>query len=109
MAKTLLLAWSSPDGEAKDAAFNDWYTGTHVPQVSAALGSVTAVRRYRTADLPEPMAAQQPKHAYLAVYEIDTDDAAAAMAALGAGSLDMTDTMDVTENPPVIHWYLEES
>ena len=105
MAKALLLAWSSPSSAENETAFNDWYTGTHIPQVRAAIPSVTAVRRYHAADLPAAMAAQQPKHDYLAVYEIDTDDVPAAMIALGAGRFDPTDTMDVTVNPPVIQWY----
>jgi hypothetical protein len=40
---------------------------------------------------------------------MDTDDVAGAMAALGAasadGRIDMTATMDVTANPPVLQWY----
>ena len=40
---------------------------------------------------------------------MDTDDVAGAMAALGAASADgrieMTATMDVTANPPVLQWY----
>ena len=43
------------------------------------------------------------------MYELDTDDVAGAMAALGAASVDgrieMTTTMDVTANPPILHWY----
>jgi hypothetical protein len=81
-----------------------WYDGTHVPQVRAAIPAITAVRRYRVADVPgvgAPVA-----HRYVAVYEMDTDDVAGAMAALGAastgGRIEMTATMDVTANPPVL-------
>ena len=106
MAKGLLLAWSSPVSDEGDAEFNSWYDSTHIPQVRAAVGSITAVQRYRTADLP---GAQQPAHRYLAVYELDSADIPAAVAALGQaggeGRLDLTATMDVATNPPVLQWY----
>lgn len=105
MARGLFLAWSSPVDDESDAAFNSWYENTHIPQVRTAIGSVTAVHRYRTADLPGGM---QPAHRYLAVYEMDSDDIPAAAAALaaasGAGRLEMTPAMDLTA-PPAIHWY----
>ena len=106
MAKGLFLAWSSPASDDSDAAFNAWYEQTHIPQVRAAIPSITAVHRYRTADLP---GGQQPAHRYLAVYELDSADIPAAAAALGAaaseGRLDMTQAMDFTAVPPAIHWY----
>jgi hypothetical protein len=107
MAKAMFLAWASPVDDASESEFNAWYDGTHVPQVRAAIPAITAVHRYRVADVSAVGAA--PAHRYLAVYELDTDDVAGAMAALGAASLDgrieMTTTMDVTANPPVLHWY----
>jgi hypothetical protein len=40
---------------------------------------------------------------------MDTDDVAGAMAALGAasadGRMDMTPAMDLSVNPPVLHWF----
>jgi hypothetical protein len=106
MAKTLFLAWSSPTSDETDAEFNDWYQNTHMPQVRAAIPSITSVRRYRTADLP---GGQQPAHRYLAIYELDTDDIPAAAAAIGLaarqGKMDFTDAIDLTDVPPVMHWY----
>jgi hypothetical protein len=91
MAKGLLLAWSSPVSDEREAEFNSWYDDTHIPQVRTAIASITAVHRFRTA------------------YAMDSADVAAAMAALGQagaeGRLDPTDTMDVTDNPPVLQWY----
>jgi hypothetical protein len=107
MAKSMFMAWASPVDQASDSAFNTWYEGTHVPQVRAAIPAITAVRRYRVADIPGVGGA--PAHRYLAVYEMDTDDVAGAMAALGAasadGRLEMTATMDLAANPPVLHWF----
>ncbi len=108
MAKALLLAWTSPASDETEAEFNSWYDGTHVPQMRAAIPSVSAVHRYRAAELP-PAAGQRPAHRYLAVYELDSDDVAGAVAALGSaaggGRLDMTAAMDTTTNPPVLQWY----
>ena len=107
MAKAMFLVWASPVDEASDGEFNAWYDGTHVPQVRAAIPGITAVHRYRVADLPAVGAA--PAHRYLAVYELDTDDVASAMAALGAASADgrieMTTTMDIMANPPAMQWF----
>jgi hypothetical protein len=107
MAKALFLAWSNPADEASEAEFESWYEGTHVPQVRAAIPAISAVHRYRAADVPPTPGA--PAHRFLAVYELDTDDVAGAMAALGAaaagGLLDQTTTMDTTVDPPVLLWY----
>jgi hypothetical protein len=107
MAKSMFMAWSSPVDDASDSEFNAWYEGTHVPQVRAAIPAITSVHRYRVADVPGVGAA--PAHRYLAVYEMDTDDVAGAMASLGAagaeGRLDMSATMDVATNPPILQWF----
>jgi hypothetical protein len=107
MAKAMFLAWASPVDDASDSEFNVWYDGTHVPQVRAAIPAITAVHRYRVADVPGVGATSA--HRYLAVYEMDTDDVAGAMAALGAASADgrieLTATMDITASPPVLQWY----
>ena len=42
MAKGLLLAWSSPVSDERDAEFNSWYDDTHIPQVRTAIASITA-------------------------------------------------------------------
>jgi EthD domain len=110
MAQALLLAWSSPVDDASDREFAAWYEGTHIPQVRAAIPAITAVHRYTPADLPDGAGTgAPPTHRYLAVYELDTDDVAADAAALGAamaeGKLDITTTIDLTVNPPVLWWY----
>jgi hypothetical protein len=104
MAKAIFLAWVNPLDEASDSEFNAWYDGTHIAQVRAAIPAITAVYRYRAADLPAGAGAAA-MHRYLNVYEMDTDDVPGAMAALGAAQFDMTSTMDLTVNPPVIQWY----
>jgi hypothetical protein len=107
MAKALFLAWSNPVDDASEAEFTSWYESKHIPQVRAAIPAISAVHRYRAADVPATPGA--PVHRYLAVYELDTDDVPGAMAALGAaaaeGRLDQTPTMDISVNPPVLLWY----
>ena len=106
MAKGLFLAWLNPVDDDHDAELNVWYDGTHIAEVRAAIPSITAVHRYRTAGLP---GGQQPAHRYLAVYEMDSADIAAAAQALAAagseGRMQMTDAIDYASAPPVIHWY----
>jgi hypothetical protein len=106
MAKALFLAWASPVDDASDGEFNDWYEGTHIPEVRAAIPAITAVHRYTPADFPEGARDQQPAHRYLAVYELDTDDVAGAAAALQAaiGSMNISPTIDVQVVPPVLQW-----
>jgi hypothetical protein len=104
MAKALMLAWSSPVSPDRAAEYEDWYTGTHIPQVRAAVPAITAVSRFQLADPDSPRAADR----YLAIYELDDDDIPAASAALAssaaAGRLDMSPAMDVTDQPPAVQW-----
>jgi hypothetical protein len=107
MAKALLLAWSSPaSGSAEAVAeFDTWYNTTHIPQIRDAIGSITRVSRFQLAD-PE---SGQPENRYLAIYELDDADVPAAAAALGAasaeGRIQMTASIDLSENPPAAQWY----
>jgi hypothetical protein len=105
MAKALLLAWSSPASPDQVAEFEEWYTRTHIPQVRAAVPSITSVSRYELVDPGSP----EPSNRYLAVYEIDDTDVAAAAAAMGesaaAGRIEMTTAMNTTQEPPAAQWY----
>ena len=68
MPKGIMVVQSSPADAEKDAAYNEWYSGTHVPELLAIPGFVSA-RRYRVAG-----GAKEGQHSYLAVYEIEADD-----------------------------------
>lgn len=67
MPKGVFVVQSSPLDAEHEQAFNDWYTGEHIPEVLAVPGFVGA-RRYRVTD---PNA---DGHPYLTVYEIEADD-----------------------------------
>jgi hypothetical protein len=102
-----MLAWSSPASPDQAAEFEAWYESTHIPQIRAAVPSITAVSRYQLVDPESPGRSER----YLAVYELDTDDIPAAAAALAdsaaAGRMEMTTTMNMTDNPPAAQWFLE--
>jgi hypothetical protein len=74
----------------REDEFNRWYDDTHLPEMLQVPGFV-AGRRYTLAG---PRAAAGPR--FLAVYEIETEDLAATLAALGAAARMMTvsDAMD---------------
>lgn len=80
----ILLVFTNPASPAQDADFNAWYDGTHLPDVLKVSGFVAATR-YRALDVPGLGASRPTTHAYVAVYELNVDDAeglAAASAAL---------------------------
>jgi hypothetical protein len=68
MGTNLMLVFSNP-AEGKEAEFNTWYEGTHIPEMLGTPG-VVAARRYEVAQ-PEGMPV--PPQKYLAVYEMDGD------------------------------------
>ncbi|SEP23459.1 hypothetical protein [Trujillonella endophytica] len=104
MAKALLIAYSSAV-PGKDAEYEQWYDEIHIPDVRAAIPSVTGVSRYRLVDLTGGTAAPR----YVAVYELGDADVATAAGQLGAagqaGRLRPTDTIDMTGNPPDLQWF----
>ena len=105
MAKGVFLAWSSPVSPDQLGAFDEWYESTHIPQVRAAVPSISGVARY---ELVNP-AANGPSHRYLTVYELDDADIGAAAAAMNesaaAGKLDLSPAMDLAQRPPLAEWY----
>lgn len=104
MAKALMLAWSSPVSPDRAAEYEDWYTGTHIPQVRAAVPAITVVSRFQLIDPDNPGAADR----FLAIYELDDADVPAAAAALAghaaAGRLDVSAAMDLADRPPTVQW-----
>lgn len=102
MAKTLLLVWSSPASPDVEETLNSWYDGTHIPELRAALPSITAVNRYQ-------LHGEGGTIRYLTAYELDEDDIDAATTAfnsvLASGTFTMTNTINMSDAPPVMQWY----
>lgn len=82
MPKGIMVVQSAPVDPAREDEYNDWYDNTHVPEICAVPGFVSA-RRYKVHDATRGDAAAP---AYLAVYEIDADDLTAPTAELRARS-----------------------
>lgn len=84
MARHVLLAYTEclP---GTDEAFNAWYDAVHVHDVLAVPGFVGAQRFEAVPD----MRGELPVNRYLAVYEFDTEDSAAAMQDLKAAMKQM--------------------
>jgi hypothetical protein len=73
----ILVVQSGPADATRLDEYNDWYTNTHIPDMLAGPGFVSA-RRYRRLDPTGPPA---DKPGYLAIYELEADDLTEPLAA----------------------------
>jgi len=93
MSKGILYVETRPGSPEKEAEFNAWYDGVHIPEVVALNGFVSA-RRFVS-----------PDGASVAIYEIEADDVDAAVQGLfeaaGSGKLQMSDSLQ-TDPPPTM-------
>ena len=67
MPKGVFMVFTHCTDPEREEEFNRWYTHTHLPDLSAAKGFVTA-RRFRNTN------PSGPPDKYLALYEFDTPD-----------------------------------
>lgn len=95
MAKYTFVVLTNPT-PGKEAEYNKWYNEQHIPDVLNVPGFVAA-QRFRLADAQ--MTDKAPVHRYLALYEIETDDLASALAELkargGTADMVMSDAIDL--------------
>ena len=68
--KAVLIVLTNPGSPDKEAAYNDWYTNEHVPDVLAVPGYVAATR-YE--GFPSWISIPQR---YLTIYDLEVDDVA---------------------------------
>lgn len=78
MAKHVLVVLSNAT-DGQDDAFNTWYTNTHLKDVLKVPG-YTAAQRFALSDAQ--LGPGDVPYAYLALYEVETDDLAATGRAL---------------------------
>jgi hypothetical protein len=108
MPHIVMLALANPVDAEHEEKFNEWYEGTHIPQVRAAVPGITDVRRYR-ASAVQAVPEQPTGHRYLAVYQIEAADPGQVLAALGAGAasgaIEGGPAMDTEANPPLLLFY----
>jgi hypothetical protein len=83
MPKAILVALNEPADPAHDADYHRWYDDVHIPDITALPGFVSATR-YRVSKT-QMGGATPDAPAYLAIYEIDTDDLDATIKGIGAG------------------------
>lgn len=91
MTKHILLVFTDPV-EGREDDYNTWYNDVHLGEVLATDGFVRA-QRFKVSDTMPGVT----DHEYVAIYELETDDPAAAMKALNgaAKGFTMTDATDL--------------
>lgn len=67
MPRGVFVVQSSASDAAHEAAYDEWYSSVHIPEVLDVPGFVSA-RRFRVVD------GGPDAHTFLTVYEIDADD-----------------------------------
>lgn len=103
MAKAILVVESNPVSPEREDEFNDWYTNTHLDDVVAVPGFGSATR-YVISDVETN--SDSKVHRYLAIYELETEDVAAAAAALAeavAGGMPVSDSLN---RDRLVHYYV---
>jgi hypothetical protein len=83
MAKHLLVVLSNAV-EGRDAEFNEWYTNRHLGDI-LNLQPYTAAQRFKLSETQ--LGDGQLPYKYLAIYEVESDDAADAAKALSSESV----------------------
>jgi hypothetical protein len=94
--RTLQIAYSNPK-PGREQEYNDWYDDEHLPDVVGIPGYVSG-QRFRLSSYQRPHL-PPPRHAYMAIYEIEGNLEqifAAREEALRAGT---TDTKSDSVNP----------
>jgi hypothetical protein len=103
MAKGILVVESNPTTPEQEAEYNDWYSNTHLGEVCAIPGIVSA-RRYKVHGDGGPLA-DPSRRQYLAIYELEADDLGQTFDELGKraadGGIQMSDALQMTP-PPVV-------
>ena len=96
MAKYTFVVLSNPTTPGQEAEYNEWYNKIHIPDVLNVPGFVAA-QRFK---LAEAQFGDGPHaHRYLALYEIETDNAQASLDELkkrvGTADMVMSDGIDM--------------
>ena len=97
MAKYTFVVLTNPVA-GKEAEYNDWYNGQHIPDILNVPGFVSG-QRFRLADA-QLGGEKSRTHKYLAIYEIETDDVAATLNELrtrGTAEIVPSDAIDTKD------------
>lgn len=72
MAKGVIMVFSNPSSDDREAEYNDWYSGIHMDELTAPEG-VCAARRFRLSETQIPGNEPSP-FKYLSIYELSDID-----------------------------------
>jgi hypothetical protein len=102
--RSMMLAFTSPNSAADDAAFNEWYNTKHLPDVAAIKGVVTAARYQLVHGIELLPGVGGPAQKYLAIYELEAETPAELdafcgelRAALSDGRADIHVSLDMAD------------
>jgi hypothetical protein len=109
MPRGVMVVFTTPIGPEAEREFNEWYDGTHVPDV-LEIDGVTGATRYRlTPTSGEPQDVPPLGHSYVALYTLDAPDFQAVIdeirARAGDGRMELTPALDRRDRPPVVLLY----
>jgi hypothetical protein len=109
VAKSILVAFTSPASPEVEDAYNEWYNNIHVADISDIPG-VSNGRRYKLSDHHGTAFAEFANgHSYLVLYDIDGDPEAIT-AEMGArikdGRVRMTPGL-IASTPPAVVFYFD--
>jgi hypothetical protein len=103
MGKYVMAVQSRPK-EGREDEYNAWYDSTHFREI-CDLPGVTGGRRFRST----PISLGGPGLAYLAIFEIETDDPGAVMLEMGKRSQDGTwQRCDALDAPATVLWIYQQ-
>jgi len=101
VAKGIMIVQTSPVSAEREAEYNQWYSGTHIPEICAIDGFVSA-RRFKLRDQPT----------YVAIYELEAEDLNAPLAELGkrnaSGEMHPPEAVQMSPAPVVTVYELVE-
>src|SRR5215469_7082127 len=81
--RQLYIVFGNPASPEQDAEFNEWYEGTHIPDVLAAVPGVVSAQRFKHKQLDRE-GGKPAKYEYVTIYEIEGDPNEV-MGKIGAG------------------------
>jgi hypothetical protein len=97
-----ILVVQSNASKGADAEYNDWYNNVHLAEVLQIEG-FTAAQRFAVKGDP---VAGASSHAYLAIYEMETEDPRSVLDSLAAavsdGTINMSDAIDTNDVSAVL-------
>lgn len=82
MAKRAVLIVETGPAEGRDEDWNSWYDGVHIPEILEKVPGFHAATRF---ERPPGTDIGPEEQGYCTVYEIEAEDPAASVAALGSG------------------------